>query len=99
MSNEYDTEIIGSRKYGRKAVQWRYEHSEKGKSARKRYNNSDKAKLVRKKYFQSEKGKEAIKKKQQRRIESGINAEYCRAYRQRQKEKKLRESMKEITEK
>lgn len=93
-SNEYDTEIIGKRKYGRAAVQWRYEHSEKGKAVRKRYNSSDKAKATQERYLQSEKGKATKKRKQQQRIESGKNAEYCRAYYQRQKEKKLMEIIK-----
>ena len=67
-----DTETIGSRKYGRALVMWRYEQSEKGKKRQKRY-------------AESEKGKARDKRKQEKRIASGKNAEYCRAYYQRKK--------------
>ena len=101
-SDEYDIEVIGGRKYGRAAVIWKYEHSEKrkdshkkyeqsdkGKAAHKRYNNSDKGKAVRERYAQTEKGKETEKRKQQKRIESGKNAERCRRYYQKKKMEKL----------
>lgn len=81
----YDTEVIGGRKYGRGLVVWKYEHTDKGKARAKRYEQSDKGKERQKRYAQSEKGKAVAKKKQQKKIESGKNAEYCRRYYQRKK--------------
>ena len=90
-----DTEIIGSRKYGRQLTMWKYLHSEKGRAtqraATRRYNASEKGKERHKRYLQTEKGKEQTRKKRQRRIASGKNAESCRRYYQRKKEKQLRE--------
>lgn len=57
---------------------WKYNHSEKGKAARKRYK-------------QSEKGKATEKRHTQKRIASGKNAEYCRNYYRRKKERMLLE--------
>lgn len=71
--DKFDREVIGERKYGIDRKIWLYNNSEKGKEARKRYE-------------QSEKGRATAKRKQQKRIASGKNAEYCRAYRQRKKE-------------
>ena len=55
-------------------AQWKYNHSEKGKANRKRYK-------------QSEKGKAAERRHTQKRISSGKNAEYCRNYYRRKKER------------
>lgn len=71
--DKFDREAVGERKYGIDRKIWLYNNSAKGKEARKRYE-------------QSEKGRATAKRKQQRRIASGKNAEYCRAYRQRKKE-------------
>ena len=68
-----------------KLAQYDYNHSEKGKAARKRYEQSAKGKATQRRYEQSEKGKERDKRKQQKRIASGKNAEYCRAYYYRKK--------------
>lgn len=57
---------------------WKYNHSEKGKSSIKRYR-------------QSEKGKAMERRKTQKRIASGKNAEYCRDYYRRKKERMLLE--------
>lgn len=81
----YDTEIRGSRKHGRGLVLWNYEHSEKGKAKAKRYEQSEKGKARQKKYARSAKGKAVEKRKRQKKIASGKNAEYCRAYYQRKK--------------
>ena len=67
-----DNSIRGSRKYGRALVVWNYEQSTKGKERQKRY-------------MQSEKGKAKTKRQTQKRIASGKNAEYCRAYYYRKK--------------
>lgn len=56
--------------------QYAYIHSEAGKAAQERYNKS-------------EKGKERDKRRQKRRIESGKNAEMCRKYYARNREKIL----------
>ena len=45
---------------------WKYNHSEKGRASRKVYR-------------QSEKGKAAARRKAQKAIASGKNAEYCRS--------------------
>ena len=76
-----------------KERQNKYWQTEKGKEARRRYNSSEKGKANHKKYMQSEKGKAIRKKQAQRVIASGKNAEYCRAYYQRKKEKQFRELM------
>lgn len=55
--------------------QYRYNHSEKGKEARKRYANS-------------EKGQANEKRKREKKIASGKNAEYCRRYYARKKAEK-----------
>lgn len=81
----YDTEIRGSRKYGRGLVVWKYEHTDKGKARAKRYEQTEKGKERQKKYARSEKGKAVAKKKRQKKIASGKNAEYCRRYYQRKK--------------
>ena len=103
--NDHDREIIYERKSGRALVYAKYDRSERGKARRKKYLNSDKAKETRKRYESTEKAKERYKRyretergkavrKQYREqlIASGKNAEYCRAYYQRQKEKKLQEA-------
>lgn len=69
----FDTSVRKDRLYGRGLVQWNYIHSEKGREAQKRY-------------AQSEKGKANERRKRQRKIASGKNAEYCRAYYQRKKQ-------------
>lgn len=86
--DELDREVIGSRKYGRSLVVWNYQHSEKGKSAQAKYNASEKGKERNRRYIHSEKGKAVAKKKKQKCIENGKNAEYCRRYYQRKKERK-----------
>lgn len=71
----------------------RYRQSKKGKETIRQYNSSEKGKERQKRYIQSEKGQEAIKRRNQKNIASGKNAEYCRAYYQRKKEKMFREVM------
>lgn len=51
----------------RREYQRKYNHSEKGKASRKRYSTT-------------EKGLENEKRKRQRKIDNGKNAEYCRRY-------------------
>jgi hypothetical protein len=46
----------------------------------RRYNKSDKGKASRKRYSMTEKGIENEKRKRQRKIDNGRNAEYCRRY-------------------
>lgn len=55
--------------------QWKYYHFGNGKFTQKRYR-------------QSEKGKATSKRQMQKKIESGKNAEACRRYYQRKKERK-----------
>lgn len=50
-----------------------------------KYNQSDKGKNARKRYSESDKGKENERRKRKRRVTSGKNAEYCRAYYYRKK--------------
>lgn len=57
----------------------------KGKLKFYDYNHSGKGKARACRYAQSDKGKARDKRKQDKRIASGKNAEYCRAYRQRKK--------------
>lgn len=69
----------------RRASQAKYAQSKKGKMRTKKYNSSQKGKESRKRYSQSTKGIAAEKRKQKKKIESGKNAEYCRAYYYRKK--------------
>ena len=80
-----------SSKKGKEAVK-RYHKSEKYKRNQKRYNNSEKGIERTKRYLNTKKGEEMLKRKQKKRIESGKNAEYCRRYYQKIKEKKLLEA-------
>jgi hypothetical protein len=59
--------------------QYRYNHSAKGREARKRYANS-------------EKGQANEKRKRDKKIASGKNAEYCRRYYARKKAEKMQKS-------
>lgn len=77
--DDYDREIIRERiKEERCSLR-------KGKLKFYDYNHSEKGKARAKHYAQSEKGKARDKRKQEKRIASGKNAEYCRAYYQRKK--------------
>lgn len=64
MQNELDKLIVTERQYTK---QGRYNHSEKGRLARKRYEISDK-------------GKERERRKSKNRVNSGKNSEKCRRY-------------------
>ena len=72
----------------RKGTMKRYNSGDKGKKRQKRYNHSDKGKESRKRYEQSEKGKNTAKRKLEKKIASGKNAEYCRAYYYRKKQER-----------
>lgn len=63
----------------------RASHEDNVRSNHYRYNHSDKGREARRKYEQSEKGQEVAKKKSNKKIESGKNAERCRRYYQRKK--------------
>lgn len=69
-----------------KEAQKRYNNSDKGKETQKRYNHSDKGKARLKRYRESEKGKANERRKHQKKIASGRNAEACRRYRERKKQ-------------
>lgn len=73
----------------------KYSQSKEGKAAKRRYNSSEKGKASHKKYLKSEKGQDMLKRRKQKLISSGKNAEYCRAYYQRKKEKQLKKLMEE----
>ncbi len=75
-----EPEIILRRKSLKK-----YSQSQKGKERSRRYFRSKKGKDAQKKYRESEKGKQTEKRKSQKKVKSGKNAEYCRAYYYRQK--------------
>lgn len=77
---------------GKVAVK-KYLQSEKGKETARRYAQSEKGKATQKRYLQSDKGRAAVRRKNQKQIANGKNAEYCRTYYYRQKEKKLMELM------
>ena len=87
------------RKYDRsekgKARSNRYIASYKGKEKEKRRENTEKGIERHKRYEQSERGKAARTQYREQLIASGKNAEYCRAYYQRQKEKKQKELISE----
>ena len=72
-----------------KKAQKEYMKSEKGKRKMERYRKSENGKETLNRYLRSEKGKEMLKRKQIKKIESGKNAEYCRRYRQKLKERKM----------
>lgn len=66
--------------------------TDKRKRTQNKYNRSDKGKASRMRYAKSEKGKANMKRAQQRRIESGKNAEYCmRYYYKKKRERELQE--------
>ena len=69
----------------RQEVQYKYNHSDKGKARMSRYNNSEKGKERQKRYNNSPKGKERSRRASQKDIESGKNAERCRKYYWRKK--------------
>lgn len=60
-------------------------YTEQEKKRWNKYNHSDKGKARTKRYVQSEKGREVARRKNQRDIISGKNAERCRRYRERKK--------------
>ena len=90
--NSYDRELKKERipeerrtmRKGRLAV-YDYEHTEKRKAGKKRYIQSEKGKAALKRYEQREKGKERQRRARQKKVASGKNAEYCRAYYYRKK--------------
>lgn len=65
----------------------RYLRTEKYKQKQRRYEKSEKGKERRIRYSKTEKGKAKERRKMQQRITSGKNAEYCRNYYYRKKEK------------
>ena len=79
-------EVIESKKLKKKETMKRNNTREKGKERQKKYNNSSKGKEARKRYEKSEKGKNTAKRKSEKKIASGKNAEYCRAYYYRKKQ-------------
>ena len=60
-------------------------YTEQEKKRWNKYNHSDKGKARTKRYVQSEKGREVARRKNQRDIISGKNAERCKRYRERKK--------------
>lgn len=100
LSDEDKSRIKRQKKYfktekGKEALK-RYSQSPKGKAKQKKYNDSLKGKESRKRYENSEKGKETARRKTKKLIESGKNAERCRAYYYRKKAQ--REAQKEQCE-
>lgn len=88
-----DRERKAQDNYDRECIKDRMpeERKELRKGALKQYdyNHSDKGRASRKRYEQSDKGKATAKRKQQKRIASGKNAAYCRAYYYRKKKEKV----------
>ena len=62
-----------------------YSYTDEVKTRQDKYNSTVKGKARLKKYYKSEKGKENERRKMQRKIDSGKNAECCRRYRERKK--------------
>ena len=62
-----------------------YSYTEEVKARQDKYNRTLKGKARLKKYYESEKGKENERRKMQRRIATGKNAESCKRYRERKK--------------
>lgn len=87
----YDRKDVKGQHYSDRAK--KYWQSERGKAVKRRYNSSEKGKARYKKYMQSEKGKEIARRQSQKAVASGKNAERCRAYYQRKKERMFRELM------
>ena len=71
---------------------FRYNHSEKRQKAQKRYNHSEKGRQARARYEHSEKGRANNKRKQEKRIASGKNAEACKRYYLKKKAEKVLKS-------
>ena len=65
---------------GRRAIPIRI-----GNITQDKYNHSEKGKARLKRYYESDKGKENERRKRQRNVENGRNAERCRRYRERKK--------------
>lgn len=55
------------------------------RQSQKKYINSEKGKLAMRRYLNSEKGQENERRKRQKKIDNGKNAEYCRRYYRRKK--------------
>lgn len=72
--------------------QYRYNHSEQGRQAKKRYAQSEKGKQAQARYAKSDKGKARDKRKMEKRIASGKNAEACRRYYLKKKAEKVLKS-------
>ncbi len=89
----YRKVLENNRKYGKtergKEAKRRYKQSDKGKESNKRYAQSEKCREAKRRYARSEKGKETAKRKTEKKVASGKNAEYCKNYRMRLKENKV----------
>lgn len=83
--DEFDSSLANPEVLALRARQKRYERTCKARERRTAYESTDKAKERHLRYLQSEKGKSMLKRKQQKRIESGKNAEQCRRYRLKKK--------------
>ena len=81
ISNAIDSEIIHMRVVEQHYINGTYSTYD----SKRRYHRSEKGKAALKKYLVSEKGKEAQKRKAQKDIETGKNAEKCRRYYERHK--------------
>lgn len=83
ISDYYDIEILASREG---ITPSRYMAREEERKARfTKYNHTEKGAERLKRYAKSEKGKANDRRKMQRKIASGKNAEACRRYRERRK--------------
>lgn len=83
ISDYYDIEILASREG---ITPSRYMAREEKRKARfTKYNHTQKGAERLKRYAKSEKGKANDRRKMQRKIASGKNAEACRRYRERRK--------------
>lgn len=67
-------------------TQERYRKSERGREMLKKYSRSQNFREAQKRYRESEKGKEAERRRTQKRIANGKNAEACRRYYLRKKQ-------------
>lgn len=68
-----------------KQSQEKYRHSPKGQEMLRKYSKSQNFANAQEKYRHSEKGIENERKKRQKKVETGKNAEYCRRYYYRKK--------------
>lgn len=83
--DEYDDVVLTDEEIAMQDAFDRFVTMERQYTCQGRYNHTDKGRLARMRYNHSYKGKECERRKTQKRVNSGKNAEKCRNYYYRKK--------------